>query len=300
MTEPTLVIVRTFPAPRSVVFRAWSSAEHMQRWFSPEHYTVPEVEIDFRTGGIFVLCMRSPAGQDHWSRGRYDEVSPPDRLAFTVAVGAAASPAFTAFTNVTFEDDGAGTRITVRQRYDIHDPACGTAVAGAPEGWRTTLDKLAREVVRLQAGAVVHDSFSLERHYDAAPAAVFRALTDQAAKDRWFGGSEGSVVLERTMDVRHGGWERMRVRHATGMVTAFEALYFDVVADRRLVYAYEMHLDGRKISVSLATMEIETSGTGSRLRVTEQGAFLDGYDDGGKRAHGTAWLLDRLGASLGG
>jgi len=205
MTDPTLVIVRTFPAPRGVVFKAWSSADHIQRWFSPEHYTVPEAEIDFRTGGVFVFCMRSPEGQDHWSRGRYDEVSPPDRLAFTVAVGAAASPEVTAFTTVTFEDDGAGTRITVRQRYDIHDPAFAAAVAGAPEGWRTTLDKLAREVVRIQAGTVVHDSFSLERHYDATPAAVFRALADQAAKDRWFGGGPGSVVLERTMDVRPGG-----------------------------------------------------------------------------------------------
>jgi len=97
-----------------------------------------------------------------------------------------------------------------------------------------------------------------------------------------------------------GGGERMQVRHATGMVTTFDAVYFDVVADRRLVYAYEMTLDDRKISVSLATMEIEASGTGSRLRVTEQGAFLDGYDDGGKRAQGTGWLLDRLGASLAG
>ncbi len=65
-----------------------------------------------------------------------------------------------------------------------------------------------------------------------------------------------------------------------------------------IVYAYEMSLDGRKISVPLATLEIKPAGTGARLVVTEQGAFLDGYDDSGSRERGTGFLLDRLGASL--
>ena len=43
--EP-LVISRHFAAPRDLVFKAWSSAEHIKRWFSPEGYSVPEAEID--------------------------------------------------------------------------------------------------------------------------------------------------------------------------------------------------------------------------------------------------------------
>ena len=56
-----------------------------------------------------------------------------------------------------------------------------------------------------------------------------------------------------------------------------------------------MHLDERKISVSLATMELTAEGEGCRVKVTEQGLFLDGYDDAGSRERGTAFLLDRLG-----
>jgi uncharacterized protein YndB with AHSA1/START domain len=82
------------------------------------------------------------------------------------------------------------------------------------------------------------------------------------------------------------------------MVTTFDAVYFDVVPNERLVYTYEMHLDDRKISVSLATIELKPADAGTRLVVTEQGAFLDGYDDAGSREHGTGLLLDRLGASL--
>jgi Activator of Hsp90 ATPase homolog 1-like protein len=76
-TEP-LVISRTFAAPRDLVFRAWSSAEHMKRWFSPEGCSVPEAEIDFRAGGVFAVRMHLPTGEDHWARGAFDEVSPPD------------------------------------------------------------------------------------------------------------------------------------------------------------------------------------------------------------------------------
>jgi uncharacterized protein YndB with AHSA1/START domain len=296
-----LVISRHFAAPRDLVFKAWSSAEHIKRWFSPEGCSVPEAEIDFRAGGVFAVCMRMPAGEDHWVKGAFDEVCPPDRLAFTAGVTFGGEKRFTVQTTVIFEDDGAGTRMTVRQAYDIHDPAFLFAVDGAAEGWRTTLDKLAREVARIEAAeprSVVHAIFSLERVYDASPALVFRALSDRAAKARWFEGGNGWTMLEREMDVRPGGRERVKGRWPSGVVTTFDAVYFDVVPNRRLVYGYEMRFDARKISVSLATIELAPADAGTRLRITEQGAFLDGYDDAGSREHGTGLLLDRLGASL--
>jgi uncharacterized protein YndB with AHSA1/START domain len=70
------------------------------------------------------------------------------------------------------------------------------------------------------------------------------------------------------------------------------------VQDRRIVYAYAMYLDDTKLSVLLATIEFEPVGTGTRLVVTEQGAFLDGYDDAGSRERGTRDLLEKLDAAL--
>jgi uncharacterized protein YndB with AHSA1/START domain len=302
-TPAPLVVTRSFAAPRELVFKAWSSADHIKRWFSPEGCTTPDAEIDFRAGGVFAVCMRLPDGQDSWSRGTFTEVAPPERLAFTSTVEFGGEKKFTAHTTVTFEVDGAGTRLTARQVYEIHDEAFRAAIGGAAEGWRTTLDKLEREVARIQQGgghAVVHGSFVLERTYAAAPAAVYRALSNKAAKARWFASSEGLEVLERTMEVRPGGREHLKGRWASGTVSTFDAIYLDVVPNARLVYAYEMHIDDRKISVSLATVEIEPVGTGTHLTVTEQGAFLDGYDDAGSREHGTGLLLDRLGAALAG
>ena len=298
--EP-LVISRVFDAPRALVFRAWSSAEHIKRWFSPETYTVPEATVDFRPGGTCDICMRSPDGQDFWSRGHFIEVFPPERLVLTFTVGDVGAPKFTAHTTVTFEEVGAKTRMNVRQAYEIYDPNFMAAVQGAPAGWRTTLDKLEAEVARMRAAesrSVVHAMFSLERTYLAPPARVFHALADPDAKARWFSGGSGYTVLERHMDVRPGGRERVQGRWASGTISTFDATYHDVVPDQRLVYAYEMHQDDRKISVSLATVELKPAGTGTRIVITEQGAFLDGYDDAGSREKGTGFLLDRLGASL--
>ncbi len=154
----------------------------------------------------------------------------------------------------------------------------------------------------MHAGAVrsvVHGAFHLERAYDATAEEVYRALSDEAAKSRWFFGPEGWRLIERTMDFRVGGRERVKGGFDGGVTTTFDAVYHDIVPRERIVYTYEMHLDDRKISVSLATLQIKPEGRGrTRLTVDEQGVFLDGYDDAGARERGTSELLDKIAASL--
>lgn len=148
--------------------------------------------------------------------------------------------------------------------------------------------------------SVQHGSFVIERDLPHAPARVFAAFADPKAKAKWFGGpSKVWEELERRMDFRVGGTERARGRFvANGRVSDFQARYQDIVPDRRIVYCYTMHVDERKISVSLATIELEPSGKGTKLTITEQGAFLDGYDDAGSRESGTRALIERLENSL--
>jgi len=137
----------------------------------------------------------------------------------------------------------------------------------------------------------------LSRHLDAPRALVFEAWSSADHLKRWFS-PKTYTVPGAEVDLRPGGRERLQGRWAHGVVSTFDAVYHDVVADRRLLYSYEMRLEERKISVSLATVELYPQGGGTRLIVTEQGAFLDGYDDAGSRERGTGFLLDRLAQAL--
>jgi uncharacterized protein YndB with AHSA1/START domain len=145
----------------------------------------------------------------------------------------------------------------------------------------------------------VHGSFTITRSWKASPARVFAAFADPVQKAKWFAGPPGWQEHEKSFNFREGGRETLSGKHASGMVSSFECIYRDIIANERIVYSYVMHLDGRKISVSQACVELKSEGTGTRLIVTEYGDFLDGYDDAGSREHGTNFLMDQLGKSLG-
>ncbi|MGH6891355.1 MAG: SRPBCC family protein [Dongiaceae bacterium] len=146
--------------------------------------------------------------------------------------------------------------------------------------------------------AATHATFVIERSYDASPARVFKAWADPAAKARWFAGPSDWKLVDRAIDFRVGGREHLRGAWPSGTISAFDAQYHDIVPDQRIIYAYDMRLDERHISVSLATVELKPAGKSTRLIFTEQAAFLDGYDDAGGRERGTGALLDKLGAEL--
>ena len=146
---------------------------------------------------------------------------------------------------------------------------------------------------------ITHGTFNIERTYEAPRSRVWDAFATLEGKAAWFEGGGSYELLRREFDFREGGHEHASGRWQNGTVSRFDATYFDIVPQERIVYAYEMHIDDRKISVSLATIEFkEVKGGGTRLLLSETGAFLDGYDDAGSREHGTNYLMDQLGASL--
>ncbi|MGA0600058.1 SRPBCC family protein [Caulobacter sp. KR2-114] len=147
--------------------------------------------------------------------------------------------------------------------------------------------------------SAVHATFAIERDYPAPPARVFKAFADPKAKAQWFGGPEAWDQGERSMDFRVGGREVNVGGPPGGTVHRFEAVYWDIVPNERIIYAYDLHLDDRRISVSVTTIELKPTATGTHLTFTEQGAFLDGWDFPDQREAGTRELLDKLGAALG-
>jgi uncharacterized protein YndB with AHSA1/START domain len=145
--------------------------------------------------------------------------------------------------------------------------------------------------------SIEHATFTIERNYDADPARVFAAWSDPAAKGHWFGNND-EPSSDYELDFRVGGREVNRGAGPDGEMYTFEALYQDIVPDERIIYTYQMHRDDTRISVSLAAVEFTPEGDGTRLVLTEHGAFLDGQDKPEYREQGTGQLLDALDAEL--
>ncbi|MGD0247041.1 MAG: SRPBCC family protein [Streptosporangiaceae bacterium] len=143
---------------------------------------------------------------------------------------------------------------------------------------------------------VTHASFTLERTYPVPPARVFAAWADPAMKSRWFAGGTGAG---HQLDFRIGGREVASGGPDGGPVMTFESFYREIVVPERIVYTSTMSAGADVITVSLTTVEFnavdfEAGAEGTKLVVTEQGAFLDGREEPAWREHGTADQLKAL------
>ena len=147
--------------------------------------------------------------------------------------------------------------------------------------------------------SALHDTFRLDRRFAAAPARVFRAFADPQAKAKWFGGPAEIKREDESFDFREGGRETQVSVFGDGTRFGFFVTYVDIVPDERIVYTYEMTMNGQRISASVATVEFRpAAGGGTDFTLTEQGAYLDGLDNPAQRRQGTEDLLAALEKSL--
>ena len=153
-TDLSLTIVRTLDAPPELVFEAWITAEHAQRWWYPRQhgkdFACIAFAMDFRVGGAYRYCIRSPEGQETWAHGVFREIATNRRLVFTFQWEWTPETSDETLIAVTFEPQGkAGTRLTFTQApfrsEEMRD--------GHEGGWGAVLDRLAEDVARRIAGA---------------------------------------------------------------------------------------------------------------------------------------------------
>lgn len=144
-SDRELVLARIVDAPRDKVYRCWTDAAVLPRWFAPLPWTTPRAEIDVRAGGANLIVMRGPDGTEFSNRGVYLEVVPNERLVFTDAFTHAWEPSEKPFMSVTltFEDAGAGkTRYVARvAHWTVADREAHEKM-GFHEGWGICTDQL--------------------------------------------------------------------------------------------------------------------------------------------------------------
>lgn len=147
-----VVIERVVKVPRALAFEVWSSPRHLARWWGPRDeqgrdFSMPSCEMDFRPGGSWRICIRSPGGEDYWQHGQYREISSPERLVFTFAWDRAGEDFPQTLVEVDFVQEGPdATRIRFRQ-----SGLPPSERGGHESGWAECLDRLAEHLAAAQA-----------------------------------------------------------------------------------------------------------------------------------------------------
>jgi PhnB protein len=150
-----LLISRIFEASRERVWKAWTEPEQIKKWWGPKTFTAPVVTVDFRVGGKYLYCMRSPDGKDYWSTGTFFEIVPLTRIVLTDSFadekgnvvpasyyGMSADFPLESRVTLIFEDDGNKTKFTLK--YD--DVSKISNLQEMEQGWNESLDKLAEQL----------------------------------------------------------------------------------------------------------------------------------------------------------
>jgi len=145
----------------------------------------------------------------------------------------------------------------------------------------------------------VHATFVIERHYPHRPEQVWHGLSDNAAREQWFGAGDAFAIHKKSHDFRVGGRAYEDGQWHGGPRSTFSATYTDIVELKRIVSTYDMWVDGGHLSTSLTTIALEPDGDGTQLTYTEQGVHFDGLVSVEGREQGTRGLLDQLATYLG-
>ena len=144
---PTYVLEREFDAPRELVWKVWTDAELLPRWYGPGVETIVH-HLEVKPGGLWLDEMRMGGGSQY-ERIEYTEVTPPERLVWLHSVcdadwNVAANPMMpdwprALLTTVTFEDDGGRTRLRLTWAPHEASAAETAAFSGAMDsldrGW---------------------------------------------------------------------------------------------------------------------------------------------------------------------
>lgn len=143
----------------------------------------------------------------------------------------------------------------------------------------------------MQKRSTVYGEFKIEHDYRAPASKVYNMFADKQSKEKWFFKASGDGEAKHTMDFKVGGGEVGSGKFHNGVTHTFKATYYDIVPNERIVYCYEMYLDDKRISVSVATLEFTGEGDNTKLVLHEAGVFLDEFDKPEIRERGSKDLL---------
>lgn len=172
-TEEEITITRIFNATRELVWKTWTEPKHIKRWWGLKDFTSSYCDIDFRVGGVFLFCMRSPEGREYWNTGIFREIVEPSHIVCTDSFadergnvvpasfyGMSANFPLEMLWTIELEEFKENTKFTLR----YSGLPSGDLSDMAAQGWNQTLDKFAETLkYSLPRNIPSHNNLTINR-----------------------------------------------------------------------------------------------------------------------------------------
>ena len=266
----SLVTTRMFDAPRDLVFEAWTHPMHFAHWWGPTGFSITTMAFDFRAGGGWRLVMHGPDGRDYQNQITFDEIKPPERIAFhhSPVNGPDGADAVMHSTLVTFEDAGGKTKLTMRLLFvTAEERERVVREYGAAEGLVQTVGRLGDYVATWGEDRGLAKTISITRDFAAPRALVFQAFTDAKHMAKWWG-PKGFTAPRCEVDARPGGAIYIMMQGPGDMSHPMTGVVHGVVPNERFIFtAVARDADDNVLLESHTTVTFRDNGAGTRLIV---------------------------------
>lgn len=252
-----IVTTRVFDAPRELVFRAWTDAEQVVKWWGPNGFTTTSQEFDLRPGGAWRLVMHGPNGTDYPGEFRFVEIASPERLVLDHVT----LPKFRL--TILFEDLKGKTKISFRQLFETSETYRSVKHLALP-GNEQLFDKFAVELAAMGAG---NHEMLMSRVVMAPRELVWKAWTQPEHLAKWWG-PRGFSCPRCELDLRVGGKLRVDMQHPDGTVRPMVGQFLEIVPPERLVFtAMPLDPSGKPFFEATNAVDFRQEGPMTRINV---------------------------------
>jgi uncharacterized protein YndB with AHSA1/START domain len=147
-TDEQILITREFDAPKHLVYRAWTTAELVERWWSGQRGKVVLAEIDLRVGGTWRYVMEADGGFEVGFHGEYREIVTNERIVSTEVYEG--MPDAWALNTITFTEEDGRTTLEILVQHSNKEERDGHINSGMEAGMQESMDALEQVAVSLR------------------------------------------------------------------------------------------------------------------------------------------------------
>lgn len=214
-----IVLSRVFDAPRELVWKVWTQAEHLANWWGPRGFSLTTHQREFKPGGVWRYVMHGPDGRDYENQTTFLEIVEPEMLSYKHGGAADVEPvSFQVTVKFELADGGKQTKVTMRSIFpnkQARDYVIRTY--NAVEGGKQHLGRLAEYLDEVSRSPAPESSeaFVLTRVFRVPREKMWDMWTREEHLQQWFGPKE-RTISKSSLDLREGGRYHYCMRGADG------------------------------------------------------------------------------------